>query len=80
MQDTYKNVLKHADKQWILERARITFSIISEMRKEEIPSYWMQIHGKRYFQVLASNTSHYIAETECESDAYRRSLSVHQNK
>ena len=51
MGDTYSKMVEDADRQWMLERARIIFSIEHEMSEEERSKednkYWISIGGKR---------------------------------
>ena len=55
MGDTYSKGIDHADRSWLLERARIIFSIEYELSEEErlepANRYWITIAGKRYIQV-----------------------------
>jgi hypothetical protein len=55
MGDTYSKGIDHADRSWLLERARIIFSIEHELseeeRLEEVNRYWITIGGKRFIQV-----------------------------
>jgi hypothetical protein len=55
MGDTYSKGIDEADRSWLLERARIIFSIEHEMSSEERQSeenrYWVTINGLRYIQV-----------------------------
>lgn len=66
MGDTYGKILDEADLQWLLERARITFSIQNEMSLQELkaPSYryWTEINGERFLQVVSGSASHYKQE------------------
>ena len=82
MGDTYGSITEEADKQWMLERARIMSSIQSEMSEAEmhLPEfrYWTDIDKKRYLQVISANEKHYTEETEEETTAFRKELDLDQ--
>ena len=75
MGDTYGKVSEEADKQWLLERARITFSIQNEMSIAELYApeyrYWTDIKGVRYLQVISPDADHYQSENTQESENIR---------
>lgn len=78
MGDTYGSITEEADKQWMLERARIMSSIQSEMSAEEMKlpefRYWTDIDKKRWLQVISSNDKHYVEETPEETATILKEL------
>ena len=80
MGDTYGSITEEADKQWMLERARIMSSIQSEMALAEmhLPEfrYWTDIDNKRWLQVISANEKHYADETPEETELLRKELEL----
>ena len=80
LSSTYVRISEDADKQWLLERARITFAIQNEMSSSELNAphyrYWTEIKGMRYLQVIAPDTEHYTLEDEQEQIKNRAILKM----
>eukprot|EP00759_Apiculatamorpha_spiralis_P029045 PhF_6_TR31436/c0_g1_i3/m.46112/K04975/TRPV6; transient receptor potential cation channel subfamily V member 6 len=68
MSSTYASISDDADRVWHLEWARIIFSIENEVSEAgPMSKYWIEINGKRYLQIIETDTEGYLKQRQQSS-------------